>query len=77
MTPAEGPRFSRFRDNEVADRYPHLSADYPILLRRRAAFALAEQDRGAHDAELPQPRRHGQRPAADPPFPTPATATRR
>lgn len=40
-----GPRFSRFRDSEVADRYPHLSADYPILLRRRAAFALAEQDR--------------------------------
>ena len=38
-------RFSRFRDNEVGDRYPHLSADYPILLRRRAAFALAEQDR--------------------------------
>ncbi len=38
-------QFSDFRDREVADRYPHLSADHPILLRRRAAFALAEQDR--------------------------------
>ena len=26
-----GGRFCRFRDNEVADRYPRLSADYPIL----------------------------------------------
>ncbi|MCY3762464.1 MAG: hypothetical protein OXH50_14525, partial [Gemmatimonadetes bacterium] len=38
-------QFSEFRHGEVADRYPHLSADYPVLLRRRAAFALAEQDR--------------------------------
>ena len=38
-------QFSAFRRCEVADRYPHLSADYPVLLRRRAAFALAEQDR--------------------------------
>ena len=38
-------QYSAFRRCEVADRYPHLSADYPILLRRRAAFGLAEQDR--------------------------------
>ena len=41
----KGKQFSAFLDREVADRYPHLSPDHPILLRRRAAFALAEQDR--------------------------------
>ena len=32
-------------DEEIAGRFAHIDEEYPILLRRRIAYALAEQDR--------------------------------
>ena len=41
----KGAAFSSFVSDQVGDRYPHVSGDHPIKLRRRFAFALAEHDR--------------------------------
>ncbi|MEE2656979.1 MAG: galactokinase family protein [Candidatus Latescibacterota bacterium] len=40
-----GPAFDVVLEREVGERYPSISQSYPILLRRRFAFGLAEQDR--------------------------------
>lgn len=37
--------FQRMMAREVEGKFPHITADYPIKLRRRFAFGLAEQDR--------------------------------
>ena len=37
--------FENFLNEEVGNRYPYVAGDYPIFLRRRFAFALAEHDR--------------------------------
>lgn len=40
-----GEAFRAMYEREVAGKFPHVTPDYPILLRRRFVFGLAEQDR--------------------------------
>jgi galactokinase len=40
-----GAAFDAMHAREVAGKFPHITDDYPIWLRRRFVFGLAEQDR--------------------------------
>jgi len=40
-----GEAWEAMHASEVGDKFPNIGPDYPILLRRRFAFGLAEQDR--------------------------------
>jgi galactokinase len=40
-----GQAFRAMYEREIAGKFPHVTPDYPILLRRRFVFGLAEQDR--------------------------------
>lgn len=40
-----GAAWEAMHERDVGDKFPNIGPDYPILLRRRFAFGLAEQDR--------------------------------
>ena len=40
-----GAAFESMHRRDIGDKFPHIGPDYPIRLRRRFAFGLAEQDR--------------------------------